>query len=320
MKAVLCAKYGGPDVLRVGEVAKPIPRKNEVRIQVNATAVTASDCIARGFKLPRWSPLGIMMGLALGFRRPRNPILGLVLSGEIESTGKAVTSFKAGDKVFAFTGTRCGAYAEYVCLPERPGPLSIVPTLIAPKPTNLNDEQAASIPYGGLLAMCCLDQFKPGRGHNILIYGASGSIGSAAVQLAKNSGATVTAVCSTSNVSLMTALGADDVIDYTRVACVNVSQRYDFILDAVGKKKTSQFKLECSSLLAPSGTYLSVDDVSPKQTVEQLLELKRLAELGVLRPVIDRTYALEQIVEAHRYVDEGHKRGNVIITVGHDRR
>jgi NADPH:quinone reductase-like Zn-dependent oxidoreductase len=317
MRAVVCTRYGGPEVLELREAPLPTPARGEVRVKVNTTAVTASDCITRAFSLPRSSPLGVMMGLVVGFRAPRNPILGMVLSGEVESIGAEVTSFAVGDKVFAFTGTRCGAYAEFVCVPERSRSLSIVPTVIAHKPTNLSDEEAVALLFGGLLASSFLARLELGAGTKLLVYGASGSIGSAALQLAKHAGAFVTAVCGPSNVERMKSLGADDVLDYTNADCADIRARYDFIFDAVGKKKTSRFKDECAALLAPGGRFLSVDDGSPRPNVAQLLELKRLAEVGALRPVIDRCYSLEQIVEAHRYVDEKHKRGNVVITVAH---
>ncbi|NIM11127.1 MAG: zinc-binding dehydrogenase [Candidatus Aminicenantes bacterium] len=314
MKAVVCTKYGPPEVLELREVEKPVPKKNEVCIKIIATTVTASDCIVRGFKLPRWHPMGIMMGLVLGFTKPRNPILGMVLAGEVESVGNEVKLFKIGDPVFAWTvkspiRIQMGTYAEYKCLRED--------SVIALKPVNVSYEEAAAIPYGGLLA---LDFLKKGNIQNrkkVLIYGASGSIGTAAVQIAKHYGAEVTGVCSTANLEMVKSLGADKLIDYTREDSISTGETYDFILDAVGKWKSSKLKLQCKKALALGGKYISVDDGSPNGTIEHLQLLKELVEAGKLKPVIDRNYPLEQMVEAHQYVDQGHKKGNVVITLQH---
>jgi NADPH:quinone reductase-like Zn-dependent oxidoreductase len=315
MKAIVCTKYGPPEVLQLKEVEKPTPRKNEVCVKIFATAVTASDCIVRGFKLPIWHPLGLMMGLVLGFKKPRNPILGMVLAGEVESVGKDVKLFKNGDQVYAWTikspiQIRFGTYAEYKCLPEN--------SVIALKPFNISYEEAAAVPYGGLLALHFLKKGNIQNGQKVLIYGASGSIGTSAVQLAKYYGAEVTGVCSTTNLELVSSLGADKVIDYTKEDIPNRGELYDFILDAVGKSKSSTLKLQCKNALTANGNYISVDDGSPKAPVENLILLKELVEAGQLKPVIDRRYPLEQMVEAHRYVDQGHKKGNVVITVGHN--
>lgn len=314
MKAVVCTKYGPPEVLQLTEVEKPVPKKNEVCIKIIATTVTASDCIVRGFKLPRWHPMGLMMGLVLGFTKPRNPILGMVLAGEVESVGSEVKLFKIGDPVFAWTvkspiRIQMGTYAEYKCLRED--------SVIALKPVNVSYEEAAAIPYGGLLA---LDFLKKGNIQNrkkVLIYGASGSIGTAAVQIAKHYGAEVTGVCSTANLEMVKSLGADKLIDYTREDSISTGETYDFILDAVGKWKSSKLKLQCKKALALGGEYISVDDGSPNGTIEHLQLLKELVEAGKLKPVIDRNYPLEQMVEAHQYVDQGHKKGNVVITLQH---
>lgn len=319
MKAIVCTKYGPPEVLQVQEVEKPSPKANEVSIKILATAVTASDCIIRGFELPLWQPMGLMMGLAVGFTKPRSRILGMVLAGEVESVGTSVKRFKIGDPVYGYTvrpgiPMRFGAYAEYICLSEN--------TVIAPMPSNLTYEEAAAIPYGGMIALHFLKKGHIQRGQKILIYGASGAIGTCAVQLAKHFGAEVTGVCSTTNLELVRSLGADKVIDYTQEDFTNQGERYDFILDAVGKKKSrrSASKSHCQKALTPHGKYLSVDDGAPQMETEALLLLKELIETGSLRPVIDRCYPLEEIVEAHRYVDTGHKKGNVVITVEHDKR
>ncbi len=306
MKAIVCTKYGPPEVLQLTEVEKPAPGKNEVCIKIFATAVTASDCIIRGFKVPigLWLP----MGLALGFTRPRQPILGIVFAGEVESAGSDVKSFKKGDQVFGWDlFPAFGTYAEYKCMPES--------GMLALKPANLNYEEAAAVPYGGLLALHYLKKGNIQSGQKILIYGASGANGTSAVQLARYFGAEVTGVCSTTNLDLVKSLGADTVIDYTKEDFTNRGELYDFIFDAVGKRKSS--KLQFKKALTPNGKFISVDDGSPKPHIEDLILLKELVEAGKLKPVIDRRYPLEQIAEAHRYVDKGHKKGNVVITVEH---
>jgi len=309
MKAIVCTKYGPPEVLQLKEVEKPTPKKNEVCIKIHATAVTASDCIVRGFKLPRWSPLGLMMGLALGFRKPRQPIIGMVLSGEIESIGKDVKRFKTGDQVYGMTGLKFATYAEYKCMSEK--------ECLVKKPSDLSYEEAAALPYGGILAGHFLKKGNIQNGQRVLIYGASGAIGTTAVQLAKHYGAEVTGVCSTTNLELVKSLGADKVIDYTKEDLISRGERYDYILDAVGKRKSSKLKLECKKVLTQNGKYASVDWGNPKSLPEYLVLLNELIETGQFKAVIDRCYPLEQMVEAHRYVDKGHKKGNVVITVEH---
>ncbi len=318
MKAILCTSYGTPDVLQLGEVKKPHPKKDEVCIKIHATSVTASDCIVRGFALPFWHPLGLLMGLAVGFRKPRNPILGLVFAGEIESTGHGVKQFHPGDQVFGFTGTRFGCYAEYICLPEKDAPHfpASIPSVMTSKPSNVTSAEATAIPYGGLLALHFLKKGTIQSGQKILIYGASGAIGTAAVQLARFFGAEVTGVCSTGNVELVKSLGAVAVIDYTKEELAARDERYHFILDAVGKRKSSTLKTQCQQALTPKGKYISVDEGNPKPNLEDLLLLKQLVEDGEVKAVTDSFYSLEQIAEAHRYVDKGHKKGNVVITLG----
>ncbi len=307
MKAVVCTKYGAPEVLHVKEVEKPIPKNHEILIKILATAVTSSDCIIRGFKLPAWSPMGLLMGLALGFAKPRQPILGMVFAGEVESVGKKAKSFSKGDHVFGWDRFAFGTYAEYKCMPED--------GMLAMKPDNANAEEAAAVPYGGLLALYYLGKGKIQKGHKVLIYGASGAVGTSAVQLAKYFGAEVTGVCSTVNVELVKSLGADQVIDYTKEDFTNNGECYDFIFNAVGKRKAN---LHCEKALTPNGQYVTVDDGSPKAHIEDLILLKKLVESGKLKPVIDRIYPLEEMAEAHTYVDKGHKKGNVVIAVRHD--
>ena len=305
MKAIVCTKYGPPEVLQLKEVEKPTPRNNEVGIKIFATAVTSSDCIIRGFKVPlrRW----ILGRLLLGLTKPRKPILGLVLAGEIETVGKDVKRFQTGDRVYAFTKFRFGAYAEYTCLPED--------GVMAFMPSNLTSEEAAAIPYGGLLALHFLRKGHIRSGQKVLIYGASGAVGTAAVQLARHFGAEVTGVCSTTNLALVKSLGADMVIDYTQEDFTKRGELYDFIFVAVGKRVSPPSKAHGKKALTPNGTYVSVDQGTPKMGPRDLMLLKELVEGGKIKPVIDRRYPLEQIVEAHRYVDQEHKKGNVVITV-----
>jgi NADPH:quinone reductase-like Zn-dependent oxidoreductase len=302
VKAVVCTKYGPPGVLQIRDVPKPIPKENEVCVRVRATAATVSDCIIRGFNAPAafWLP----MALVIGVGKPRKPILGMVFAGEVDSVGKAVTSFKMSEKVFGFDRFDFGTYAEFKCLSE---------DKVARMPANSEFEEAAAIPYGGLLALAFIGKAHIQTGWKVLIYGASGSVGTAAVQITKSLGATVTGVCGSSNIGLVKSLGADKVIDYTKSAHLDSADSYDLFFDAVGKRKGSMIK----SAIAQShkGRYVSVDGGSPKVTHENLLLLKELAEAGKLTPVIDRRYPLEQIAEAHQYVESGHKKGNVIITV-----
>jgi len=307
MKAIVCTKYGPPEVLQLKEVEKPTPKNDEVRIKIFATAVTASDCIVRGFNIPLWHPMGLLMGLALGFTKPRQPILGMVFAGEVESAGKDVKSFTKGDQIFGWDISAFGAYAEYKCMPEN--------GMLAIKPTNVNYEEAAAVPFGGLLALHFLKKGNIQRGQKVLIYGASGAVGTSAVQLARYFGAEVTGVCSTANLELVKSLGADTVIDYTKEDFTNRGELYDFIFNAVGKRKA---KLQCKKALTPNGKHVTVDDGSPKVHIEDLILLKELVEAGKIKPVIDRRYPLEEMAEAHRYVDKGHKKGNVVITVQHN--
>lgn len=287
------------------ERATPVPRKNEVRIRILATTVTSSDCYLRGLRL---SPAyRIMARLMIGWNAPRQPVLGMVLSGEVDALGPDATSFEVGQPVFGFNRHRFGTYAQYVCWPED--------GLLAPRPANLTDEESAAIPYGGLLALHFLRKAGVRAGQSVLVFGASGAVGTSAVQLAQHLGAEVTGVCSTANVDLVASLGATTVIDYTSEDFTDRAERYDLIFDAVGKKKSAASLRRCRQVLAPGGACVSVDDGTPKPRREDLVLLGELATKGEIRPVIDRTYSLDEIVDAHRYVDNGHKRGNVAITV-----
>lgn len=303
MKAVVCLRYGPPEVLELRELNAPVPKRDEVCVRVRATAVTSSDCIVRSGKINPglWLP----MRVAIGFRAPRRP-LGMVLAGDIASVGSEVNSFKPGDQVFGFDRFAFGAYAEFKSMSQR--------GLLTHKPSNVTYEEAAAIPYGGLLALHYLQRGAIGDGQQVLIYGASGAVGTSAVQLARHFGAHVTGVCSTANLDLVASLGADVVIDYTREDFLERQERYDLIFDAVPAAHRT-VRLEGKGGLTPGGKYTSVTDGSPAFSAKELALLKELTEAGRLRPVIDRAYPLEQIVEAHRYVDTGRKRGNVVITV-----
>lgn len=302
MKAVVCPKYGPPEVLQLTDVPTPVPRDDEVLVRIHATAVTVSDCYIRGFRVSPafWIP----MALAVGFPRPRRPILGMVLAGEVEAAGQAVSGFRRGDRVFGQTMMRFGTYAEFTCVPQG--------SALAPMPSQATYEEAAAIPYGGLLALHFL-QAKLRKGQRVAVYGASGAVGTTAVQLAKHFGTEVTGVCGPTNLDLVRSLGADAIVDYTREDFAERAASYDLIFDAVGKTSKSK----CRKALAPGGLFVSVNGKGNlKPPVRDLVLLKELVETGRLKAVIDRCYPLEQIVEAHRYVEQGHKKGNVILTLG----
>ena len=304
MKAVVYEKYGPPEVLQFKEVEKPTPKDNEVLIKIIATTLHRGDVRMRSIDVPGSLVEKIMGRLILGITGPRRKILGMELSGEIESIGKNITSFKEGDQVFASTyeGLRFGAHAEYICLPED--------SLIALKPVNMTHEEAAPVPSSGLAALIYLrDTGKIQTRKKVLINGASGSLGTYGVQIAKYYGAEVTGVCSTVNVEMVKSLGADHVIDYTKEDFTEGEEKYDLIFDAVSKSS----KAKCQKVLNPGGDYIQTSGPNPKQA--DLVFLKELVEAGKLISVIDRSYPFDQIIEAHRYVEKGHKKGNVIITM-----
>ncbi|MEE8479688.1 MAG: NAD(P)-dependent alcohol dehydrogenase [Desulfobacterales bacterium] len=322
MKAIVCTKYGAPEVLQLKDIDKPIPKDNEVLVKVYATTVTVGDVRTRSFT---WAPWFWLPGrIMYGFSKPRRKIPGNELAGEIEAVGKDISRFKKGDQIFGiiwdvrFGGTS----AEYICLPEN---------VIALKPVNMTYEKAAAVPIGGLTALVLLRKSNIQSGQKVLILGASGSVGTFAVQLARYFGAEVTGVCSTRNTELVKSLGAQRVIDYTKDDFTKNGQTYDIIFDAVIKTSFSR----CKDSLTPEGTFTTVDwpllqvlrtslfgrqkvVIGIARRIEDLVFMKELIEAEKIKVVIDRTYPLEQIVEAHRYVDQGHKKGNVVVTVGHN--
>ncbi|MBX3240075.1 MAG: NAD(P)-dependent alcohol dehydrogenase [Chitinophagaceae bacterium] len=325
MKAVIFKKFGNPEVLQLAEIEKPIPKNNEVLVKIYATSVTAEDPKMRSFN---HSPLlKLPVGLMYGFKKPKKPVLGMEFSGIVESVGNKVKNYKSGDRIFGYTGVGFGAYAEYKCFPEN--------SIMYSKPENLSFEQSASMVNGFLTVLAYLKKKgKVEKGDRVLIYGASGSVGTAAVQLAKHLGATVTGVCSTRNVELVKSIGADYVIDYTKENFADRNETYDVIFDTIGKTSMKG----CMNLLSPKGKYLLTEfGISHILTAlytslfrskkvivtasnmywkrEDLTLLKELAENGHFKPVLDRSFRLDEIVEAHKYVETGRKVGNVAVSV-----
>jgi NADPH:quinone reductase-like Zn-dependent oxidoreductase len=330
VKAIVCTKWGSPDFLEVQEIEKPTPKDDEVLIRIRATTVTAGDCELRGLKFP--PRMQLLMRIGFGFKGPRRRILGQELAGEIESVGKDVKRFRKGDQVFAHTGIGLGAYAEYICLPEESGGTKGV---LAIKPANMTYEEAAAVPLGGLEALHYLRKGNVQSGQKVLINGAGGSIGTIAIQLAKHFGAEVTGVDSTGKLDMLRSIGADHVIDYTQEDFTKSGETYDVIFDVVGKSPFSRSE----GSLKQNGSYLSANPgpsdrdrerrISPSSSdeiksgnvsyrAEDLIYLKELIEEGKIKTVIDRSYPLEQMAEAHRYVEKGGKKGNLVITVAQE--
>jgi NADPH:quinone reductase-like Zn-dependent oxidoreductase len=325
VNAVVYDRYGPPDVLRLEDVEPPVPKEDEVLIRIRAAAVTRSDCATREANRRSGVVIALISRVISGVRRPRQRILGTELAGEVAAVGAAVSEFAIGDRVFGTSGFAFGAHAEFICMRQS--------ARIAPKPSGMSFEEAAAVCDGGLNALWCLRQADLRNGQSILVYGASGAIGTAAVQLAKHFGADVTAVCSTKNVDLVRSLGADRVVDYTREDFTSDGRRYDIIFDAVGRHSFRR----CRRSLEQGGIYLATDGlrnlfltlwtsrigdkrvlfpIPPRYTKKDVLLLKELIETGTYRAVVDRCYSMEDVVEATRYVETEHKIGNVVLTIG----
>jgi NADPH:quinone reductase-like Zn-dependent oxidoreductase len=322
MKAIICTKYGTPEVLKITEVEKPTPKENEVLIKIFATTVTVADCRVRGFVVPK--SFRLPAKFALGFSKPKKPILGGELAGVVENIGKNVTKVKIGDKVFAFPGHNLGAYAEYRCMKEN--------DCIALKPENLSFEQSAVLTFGGITALYFCQKANIAKDKTVLVYGASGSVGTYAVQITKYFGAKVTGVCSAENLELVKSLGADNVIDYTAKEWIALNEKFDVVFDAVGKMDIEKV----IEITKPQGQYIHTvvtpfDEISLRRklskpkikliggtynaNLEQINLIKKLAEENFIKPVIDRQYSFNEICLAHEYVDKGHKKGNVVIKI-----
>jgi len=301
IKVAACTQYGPPENVKIEQRPKPIPKDNEILVRVHAATVSSGDCRVRSANVPPlYKP---MLMLAVGFKKPRQPVLGAELSGQVEAVGKNVKKFREGEAVFSMLGMKMGAHAEYVVLPEN--------GKIVPKPQNLSYVQAAAMCFGGTSALHFLRKGNVQKGKKLLVYGASGSVGTSAVQLGKHFGAEVTGVCSGENAKLVQSLGADHVLDYSVEDFRQQSRQYDIVFDAVGKLSKSS----CKNTLSPGGTFVTVNGPMASVRLEDLQLLKQLAEDGQFMPVIDRTYPLEHIVDAYAYVDIGHKKGNVVITL-----
>ena len=309
MKAVTCRKYGSPEVLKLEEVDKPTPKENEILVEVKATAVTASDIIIRSSNVPL--RFKIPMRLMLGITKPRKPIIGLVFSGVVKTVGSKIKKFSQGDEVYGMTGYNLGAYAQYLCSKE----IDSTTGCVSKKPRNISFVEVTSAIYGGSLALQFMDMGNIKAGQNILVYGASGTSGTIAVQYGKYLGATVTAVCSGKNIDFVKSLGADHVIDYTTTYDLENNEKFDFILDSVGKNKTSKLKQNCRKALTKNGKYTSIDNGALQLSSTRLNFLASLIEGGKIKPVVDKVFPFEEIVAAHRYVEAGHKKGGVAITI-----
>ena len=303
MKAVICTKYGSADVLEMREVEKPIPKDNEVLIKIRATSVSTGDVRLRKFDFP--PVYRLPMRLILGFRGPRKSILGSQFAGEVEAIGKDVTKFKVSERVFGANGLKAGCYTQYKSMSE-----SAVMTAM---PKSLSFEEAACLPFGGMTVLQLLRPASISKGQKVLIYGASGAVGTAAVQLAKHWGAEVTGVCSKANFEFVGRLGADKTIDYTAQDFTQNGEKYDVIFAAIQKIGVSQ----CKGSLKENGAFISVSKIT-SGSVEKLETLKDLIERGRFVAVVEKTYDFGQIADAHRYVETGHKRGNVAITISHE--
>jgi len=303
MKAVICTKYGGPEVLQIQEVSTPIPKHSQILVKIVATAVNSGDVRIRSLDVKGF--LKVIMRLVLGISKPRNPILGTVFSGVVEAVGDKVSQFKIGDKVFGMTGFKSGTYAEYIAVNQNGNVIEM--------PENATYEEAAAIIFGGQTAIYFLDKAKISeiRNAKILIIGATGSVGAAAIQVAKYHKADITAVCSSEGQRLVNELGVKNVILYDREDFTTKTEKFDIIFDTVGKSN----KKQCNNLLNENGIYKSVRSGYASETIHQLKLLKELLEKGAFNAVIDKTFPIEEIVEAHRYVDRGRKKGNVVIRI-----
>ena len=309
MKAAVCTRYGPPEVLKLAERKKPVPREDEVLVRISAASVTNSDIFIRSSSVPlaMLIPMRIMMGI----RKPRTEILGEVLSGTIEAVGSRTSRFQVGDPVYGLTGFSLGAYAEYKCMKEKDSKRGC----LAIKPRNISFEEATSAAYGGLLAFQALEKAGVHPDQKVLVYGASGTSGTIALQLARHLKTEVTAVCGPGNIGLVKKLGADKTIDYTNDSEVGKLETYDLVVDCVGRARTSTLKEACKKALTENGTYVSIDDSALLLDSARLDRIRELVEQGRIVAINDRSYPLDQIVEAHRYVELGHKKGNVAITV-----
>ncbi|MCX6175487.1 MAG: NAD(P)-dependent alcohol dehydrogenase [Ignavibacteriales bacterium] len=312
MKAIICKKYGPPENLEIVEYKNPIPKDDEVLIKIYATSVTDSDIFIRSSNVP--FRVIIPFRLMIGILKPRNEIIGEVFSGVIEKTGTRIKRFKVGDQVYGITGMSLGAYADYKCMKE----IDSKKGCIAIKPSNISFEEATAAAYGGLLAFQFLEKGNIQPNQKVLIYGASGTSGTIAVQYAKHLGAEVTGVCSTKNIKFIKSLGADKTLDYTKEESISKLEVYDFILDSVGKRKTSQLKEACKLSIANKGKFVSIDDNPLLCSSERLNRIKELVEAKIITPINDKCFPFEQIIDAHRYVEQGHKKGGVAITVEHN--